>query len=87
MPTAVAQPRQVDGITYSDPIVFVVAGGFGTTDARAVINAYKAYYTKRLIKGADGLPGGWLAYVTARTGVSETVAVGIMRRYRAFYGK
>lgn len=87
MPTAVAQPRQVDGITYSDPIAYVVAGGFSVQDAQAVINAYKAYYTKRLIKGADGLPGGWMAYVTARTGVSETVAMDIMRRYRAFYGK
>jgi hypothetical protein len=78
----VAAPREIQGVTYSDPITFVVAGGFEAEEARAVINAYKAYYAKN--------PGGgdWLSYVLANTVVKDRDrAMAIMRRYRKFYGK
>lgn len=80
--TAVAAPREIDGITYQDPVEFVVAGGFRAEEARAVINAYKAFYAK-------GSPGGnWLNYVTTNTDVKDRDrAMAIMRRYRKFYGK
>lgn len=80
--TVQAAPREISGVTYQDPIEFLIAGGFNREQARAVINAYKAYYSK-------GKPGThWLEYVTANTPVKdEALATAIMRRYREFYGK
>ena len=78
-----ATPREVKGVEYPDPVAYVVAGGFTEAEARAVINAYKRFYSLGMQCKAC-----WQDYVTANTQVKDKVkATAIMRRYREFYGK
>lgn len=80
---AVAKPRVIEDVQYKDPVEYIVSVGFGAQEARAVINAYKAFYAKGL-RGK----GSWLDYVVANTAVKDEVrATAIMRLYRKFYGK
>lgn len=80
-----AVPREVAGVTYQDPISYVVAGGHDREVARAVVNDYKAYYAAK--RRGKLLAPSWLDYVSHLTGLAEELCVAIMRRYRAYFGK
>lgn len=78
-----AAQRVVDGVTWPDPIAYLIANGFDAAQARAVLNAYRAFYGR----GRDKAKPSWVGFVAAVAGIDELTALAIMRRYREFYGK
>lgn len=80
-----AAPRQIGGQTYQNPTAYIEDAGFTGPAAQAVINAYKSYYAAK--RRGRLLAPTWLEYVSNLLGLAEELCMGVMRRYREFYGK